>query len=166
MVIAFLAIGVLGIVLLLISLIVGEHLHGIFDALGGGDWFTGSSLAAFLGALGFGGAIVQQLTNNTVLSVLGGVVLGVAFGGLIAYGMHRLRLMDTGGVVTTRELLNAPGVVLSDIPADGFGEIRVTRQGQMMKLNAKSALPLGTGTQVTVIDVLSATAVVVEPTYR
>jgi membrane protein implicated in regulation of membrane protease activity len=80
--------------------------------------------------------------------------------------MHRLRLMDTGGAVTTKELLNAPGVVLSDIPAEGFGEIRVTRQGQMMKLNAKSALPLGTGTQVTVIDVLSATAVVVEPTYR
>ena len=34
------------------------------------------------------------------------------------------------------------------------------------KLNAKSAIPLVTGTQVTVIDVLSATAVVVEPTYR
>jgi membrane protein implicated in regulation of membrane protease activity len=68
--------------------------------------------------------------------------------------------------VTTQELLNAPGVVLSDIPALGFGEIRVTRQGQMMKLNAKSAIPLATGTQVTVIDVLSATAVVVEPTYR
>ncbi len=163
---AFLAIGVVGIVLLLVSLIVGEHLHGIFDALGGGDWFTGSSLAAFLGALGFGGAIVQQLTGNVALSVVGGLVLGVGFGALIAYGMHKLRLMDTGGAVTTKELLNAPGVVLSDIPAEGFGEIRVTRQGQMMKLNAKSALPLGTGTQVTVIDVLSATAVVVEPTYR
>ncbi len=58
------------------------------------------------------------------------------------------------------------GAVLSDIPAQGFGEIRVTRQGQMMKLNAKSAIPLVTGTQVTVIDVLSATAVVVEATYR
>jgi len=165
-VIAFLAIGVLGVVLLLISLVVGEHLHGIFDALGGGDWFTGSSLAAFLGALGFGGAIVQQLTNSVLLAVIGGLVLGLAFGALIAYGMHKLRLMDTGGAVTTKELLNAPGVVLSAIPAEGFGEIRVTRQGQMMKLNARSALPLGTGTQVTVIDVLSATAVVVEPTYR
>jgi membrane-bound ClpP family serine protease len=166
MVIAFLAIGVLGIVLLLISLIVGEHLHGIFDALGGGDWFTGSSLAAFLGALGFGGAIVQQLTNSTLLSVVGGITLGVVFGGLVAVGMTKLRLMETGGAVTTRELLDAPGVVLSDIPAQGFGQIRVTRQGQMMKLNAKSALPLATGTQVKVIDVLSATAVVVEPTYR
>jgi membrane protein implicated in regulation of membrane protease activity len=163
---AFLAIGVVGIVLLLFSLVVGEHLHGIFDALGGGDWFTGSSLAAFLGATGFGGAIVQQLTGSTVLAVTAGVVLGVVFGALVAYGMVRLRRSDTGGVVTTKELLNAPGVVLSDIPALGFGEIRVTRQGQMMKLNAKSAIPLATGTQVTVIDVLSATAVVVEPTYR
>jgi len=42
----FLAIGAVGIVLLLFSLVVGEHLHGIFDALGGGDWFTGSSMAA------------------------------------------------------------------------------------------------------------------------
>ncbi len=163
---AFLVIGAVGIVLLLFSLVVGEHLHGIFDALGGGDWFTGSSLAAFLGAMGFGGAIVDQLTGSTVLSVVGGLALGLAFGALTAYGMLRLRRSDTGGVVTTQELLNAPGVVLSDIPALGFGEIRVTRQGQMMKLNAKSAIPLATGTQVTVIDVLSATAVVVEPTYR
>jgi hypothetical protein len=162
----FLVIGAVGIVLLLFSLIVGEHLHGIFDALGGGDWFTGSSMAAFLGALGFGGAIVMQLTGSTLLAVVGGVLLGVAFGALVAYGMLTLRRNDTGGVVTTRELLNAPGVVLSDIPAQGFGEIRVTRQGQMMKLNAKSTIPLATGTQVTVIDVLSATAVIVEATYR
>ena len=163
---AFLLIGAVGIVLLLFSLVVGEHLHGIFDALGGGDWFTGSSLAAFFGAMGFGGAIVDQLTGSTALSVVGGLALGLVFGALTAYGMLRLRRSDTGGVVTTQELLNAPGVVLSDIPPLGFGEIRVTRQGQMMKLNAKSAIPLSTGTQVTVIDVLSATAVVVEPTYR
>ena len=162
----FLVIGAVGIVMLLFSLIVGEHVHGIFDALGGGDWFTGSSLAAFLGALGFGGAIVQQLTGSTVLAVVGGIFLGVVFGGLIAYGMIKLRLIDTGGAVTTNDLMDAPGVVLSDIPALGFGEIRVTRQGQMMKLNAKSAIPISTGTQVTVINVLSATAVVVEPTYR
>lgn len=162
----FLVIGAVGIVMLLVSLIVGEHVHGIFDALGGGDWFTGSSLAAFLGALGFGGAIVQELTGSTVLAVVGGILLGVIFGGLIAYGMIKLRLIDTGGAVTTNDLMDAPGVVLSDIPALGFGEVRVTRQGQMMKLNAKSAIPISTGTQVTVINVLSATAVVVEPTYR
>ena len=163
---AFLVIGAVGIVLLLFSLVVGEHLHGIFDALGGGDWFTGSSMAAFLGALGFGGAIVKLLTDSTLLAVVGGVLLGVVFGALVAYGMLTLRRNDTGGAVTTNDLMDAPGVVLSDIPALGFGEIRVTRQGQMMKLNAKSAIPISTGTQVTVIDVLSATAVVVEPTYR
>ncbi|HEY8664072.1 MAG TPA: hypothetical protein VIL68_10685, partial [Propionibacteriaceae bacterium] len=135
----FLVIGAVGIVMLLFSLIVGEHVHGIFDALGGGDWFTGSSLAAFLGALGFGGAIVQQLTGSTALAVVGGILLGVIFGGVIAYGMIKLRLIDTGGAVTTNDLMDAPGVVLSDIPALGFGEVRVTRQGQMMKLNAKSA---------------------------
>jgi len=113
----FLVIGAVGIVMLLFSLIVGEHVHGIFDALGGGDWFTGSSLAAFLGALGFGGAIVQQLTGSTVLAVVGGIFLGVVFGGLIAYGMIKLRLIDTGGAVTTNDLMDAAGVVLSDIPA-------------------------------------------------
>jgi membrane protein implicated in regulation of membrane protease activity len=163
---AFLAIGAVGIVLLLVSLVVGEHLHGIFDALGGGDWFTGSSLAAFLGAMGFGGAIVQQLTGSTLLAIVGGLALGLAFGALIAYGMLMMRRADTGGVVTTHDLVDATGVVLSDIPAQGFGEIRVTRGGHMMKLNAKSAIPLAMGTQVTVIDVLSATAVVVEATYR
>jgi membrane protein implicated in regulation of membrane protease activity len=163
---AFLAIGAVGIVLLLVSLVVGEHLHGIFDTLGGGDWFTGSSLAAFLGAMGFGGAIVQQLTGSTLLAIVGGLALGLAFGALIAYGMLMMRRADTGGVVTTHDLVDATGVVLSDIPAQGFGEIRVTRGGHMMKLNARSAIPLAMGTQVTVIDVLSATAVVVEATYR
>lgn len=164
--VAFLAIGILGIVLLLVSLVVGEHLHGIFDALGGGDWFTGSSLAAFLGALGFGGAIVSQLTNNTVLAVVGGILLGVGAGALIAWGMVKLRAMDTGGAPTTNGLIDSVGVVVSSIPSDGFGEVRVTRQGHMVKLNARSSVPLPTGTQVTVSDVLSATAVVVVPTYR
>src|SRR5674536_26264 len=107
----FLVIGAVGIVLLLFSLVVGEHLHGIFDALGGGDWFTGSSMAAFLGALGFGGAIVKQLTGSTLLAVVGGVVLGVVFGALVAYGMLTLRRNDTGGAVTTNDLMDAPGVV-------------------------------------------------------
>ena len=38
--IVFLAIGVIGIVLLLVALFVGDHLDGALDGLGGGDWFT------------------------------------------------------------------------------------------------------------------------------
>ena len=36
--IVFLAIGVIGIVLLLVALFVGDHLDGAWDALDGGDW--------------------------------------------------------------------------------------------------------------------------------
>ncbi len=49
----FLAIGVVGIVLLLVALVAGDLLDGAFDALGGGEWFTGAALAGFLGGVGF-----------------------------------------------------------------------------------------------------------------
>jgi len=128
-------------VLLLFSLVVGEHLHGIFDALGGGDWFTGSSLAAFLGAIGLRGAIVKQVSGSTGLAVLGGAVLVSPSGGLVAYGMVKLR---RGGHRRCRDHERAaqrPGRRPVRHPGSGLREIRVTRQGQMMKLNAKSAIP-------------------------
>ncbi len=163
---AFFVIGGIGIALVLVSLVVGEHVHGIFDALGGGDWFTGASMAGFLGALGFGGAIVLGVSGSMTLAIIAGVLLGLLFGGLVAYLVIRLRNTQEGGAPSSSDLVDREGVVISDIPADGMGEIRIVQGGHITKLNARSAVPLKAGTQVSVTDVLSATSVRVVPTYR
>ena len=164
--VTFFVIGGIGIAMLLVSLLVGDHVHGIFDALGGGDWFTGASLAGFLGALGFGGALILSLTDSLPFAVLGGVILGVMLGATVGYGVLQLRKTQEGGAPQTSSLLDRVGTVISDIPADGYGEIRLTQGGHMQKINARASMPIKAGTQVTVTDVLSATAVKVIPTYQ
>ncbi len=164
--IIFFVIGGIGIAMLLFSLLVGDHLHGVFDALGGGDWFTGASLAGFLGAFGFGGAIVLAITENVGLAVVAGLVLGLMLGATVAYGVLQLRRTQEGGVPQSSSLIDKIGTVISDIPEDGYGEIRVMQGGYMTKVNARAGVPIKAGTQVTITDVLSATAVKVIPTYQ
>lgn len=159
-------IGGIGIVMLLVSLFVGDHVHGVLDALGGGDWFTGASLSGFLGAFGFGGAIVYAISDNVGLSVIAGLVLGAMLGATVAYGVLQLRRTQDGGVPQSAALLDRIGTVISDIPAEGYGEIRIMQGGYMVKVNARAPMPIKAGTQVTVTDVLSATAVKVIPTYQ
>ncbi len=161
----FLIIGGVGIALLLISLLVGEHVDGVVDSLGGGDWFSGSSLAAFIGAFGFGGAIVLDQTGTMLWAVLGGLVIGALVGAMIGYLFLRLRRSQEGGAPTTSDLVERSGVVITDIPADGMGEIRILQAGHMTKLYARAPEPLRAGTRVTVTDVISATSVKVIPTY-
>ncbi|MDO5286462.1 MAG: hypothetical protein Q4G45_06515 [Actinomycetia bacterium] len=162
----FLIIGGVGVALLLFTLLLGELFDGLLDALGGGDWFSGSSLAAFVGALGFGGAIIYEVTGNLTLAVIGGIILGLGLGFLIGYAVLRLRRSQDGAAPTSEGLLDRVGVVISDIPSQGMGEIRVLQDGHMTKLYARAPEPLPAGTQVTITDVLSATSVKVIPTYR
>ena len=162
----FLIIGGVGVALLLLSLLLGELFDGLLDGLGGGDWFSGSSLAAFIGALGFGGAILYELTDSFTLAALGGCLLGLVVGGLIGYAVMRLRRSQDGAAPTSQGLRDRVGVVICDSPAEGMGEIRVLQAGHMTKLYARAPEPLPAGTQVTITDVLSATSVKVIPTYQ
>ncbi|HSN42888.1 MAG TPA: hypothetical protein VLR88_02385, partial [Propionibacteriaceae bacterium] len=64
----FLIIGGVGIVLVALTLILGDVADGVLglDALDN-DLFSISSLAAFIGAFGFGGALSLALIPNTLL---------------------------------------------------------------------------------------------------
>lgn len=56
--------------------------------------------------------------------------------------------------------------MVGDIPADGYGTVSVVNAGHLTRLNARAGMPLPSGTQVTVVEVLSPTSVKVIPTYR
>ena len=63
----FLAIGAVGLALLVISLVVGEIHGGLFEWIDN-DLFSGAAVSAFLSALGFVGALVESTSGNTTVT--------------------------------------------------------------------------------------------------
>lgn len=162
---AFLIIGAVGIVLVLASLLIGDVLDGVFDfdALGG-DLFSISSISAFVGAFGFGGALGLALIDNMVVAV----VVGLVIGGLAAWGALRLtRSLKRGedaASFRSDSMIGHSARVITAIPEGGYGEISITVGGHVRKIAAKSELPVAYGDEVWVSAVLSPTAVEVTPT--
>lgn len=162
----FLTLGGIGIALLLLMLVVGDHVDGLFDGLGGGEWFTGAGLAGFLGGFGFSAAIGLGLTGSMMMAIGAGVLVGLGIGALVTFVTIKLRSMGDSGGPRTESLVGSIGTVVSAIPPEGYGEISLSAHGSLHKLNARSAVAVPQGTEVTVTDVLSPTSVRVRPTYR
>ena len=75
----FLVIGVVGLVILTISLLAGDLLDGAFDALAAGDWFSSAVIGGFVSAFGFGGALTLGLGGSMAVAVPVGVAAGAGF---------------------------------------------------------------------------------------
>lgn len=107
----------------------------------------------------------MELGTALLIATVWGTVgmLVVAF---IFYAMNKLT--ETG----TKDVANAAGkigTVYLDIPAEGFGEVRVNISGAMEHVSAKSVegVALPAGTEVRVVQVMSQTLVgVVEHTGK
>jgi hypothetical protein len=157
---AFLIIGGIGIVLLLIAVIVGDVLGGALDSLGAGtDWVTGA-VAGFLGAFGFGAALALGASDSMLVAVVVGVIAGAGFGALAAWGTRQLQRGGDETTVRSAALVGLTGTVINDIPEQGYGEISVVVAGHLTKLNARCPEPLSAG----IVDaVLSPTSVSVMP---
>jgi membrane protein implicated in regulation of membrane protease activity len=164
--VTFLLIGGLGIALLAVSLFLGDVLTiGHPDANGP---FSVPSVAGFLGAFGFGGAIAATLTGGGVVSIVVALIAGVlvaipAAWGTMALGRLASR-MRTDATPTRTDLVGRMGVVVTPIPAQGYGEVRITMGGQPVKLYAKADHPVPLGARVFVVEAPSDTSVVVEVT--
>ncbi len=74
----FLILGGAGLALILVTLVVGDVLDGVLhlDVLDS-DLFSVSSLAAFVGAFGFGGALGLGPQRRSLIGVLVGLVIGL-----------------------------------------------------------------------------------------
>ena len=126
-------------------------------------------IAGFIGAFGFGGAIVASLLAGrgvvtlfaaTVAGLLAAVPTALLAGRLV----HAAVNMPTDATLTSNDLIGAMGVVITPVPVDGYGEVRLAIAGQQIKFHARSDQPLALGTRVFVISVPSPTSVLVEPT--
>ncbi len=162
--VAFLVVGGIGVALLVLSLVVGEIGHlGAADADGP---VSLEVVAALLGGVGFGGAAATALlpaSLPTSLTVLVALLVGVIAAVPLAWGAYRLsralRDMPTTATLTRSSLAGAQGVVVSAVPAGGFGEVRLDLAGQGLKYAARCDAPLPAGTPVYVVEALSETAV-------
>lgn len=160
----FLVVGAVGVLLLLVALVVGDVLDGALEGLSAG-FFSTEALAGFLGALGFGGAIALATTGSTTLAVVVGLVLGVLLGWLAARASKFLHGDGEGDTVRTTDVLEKIGSVVSAIPEGGFGVVSLSVGGHITRLNARSSIAVPAGTQVSVTQVISPTAVQVEPLF-
>jgi membrane protein implicated in regulation of membrane protease activity len=167
----FLAVRVIGVLVLLVSLLVGESGELTVGDLDADGPFSVPAIAALLGGVGFGGlgatALLPEGLSDPVtvlLALAAGLVVAIP----LAWGALRLtralRTMSTTETLTRHHLLGAQGVVVSAVPATGFGEVRLSVAGQPLKLSARSDVPLAAGTPVYVVDTLSETAVEVVST--
>jgi membrane protein implicated in regulation of membrane protease activity len=167
----FLVVGALGLLVLVISLFVGELGElGLGDVDADGP-FSVPAIAALLGGIGFGGAAATSVLPDdlpdagaAVLALGAGLVVAVP----LAWGAVRLsralKDMPTQNTLTRAHLVGAQGVVVSAVPSTGFGEVRLAVAGQHLKFAARSELALPSGTPVYVVDALSDTAVEVVST--
>jgi membrane protein implicated in regulation of membrane protease activity len=160
----FLVVGAVGVVLLLVALVVGDVLDGALEGLSAG-FFSTEALAGFLGALGFGGAIALETTGSTSIAVVVGLVLGVLLGWVAARASRFLHGDGEGDAVRTSDMLERIGSVVSAIPEGGFGVVSLSVGGHITRLNARSSVAVPAGTQVSVTQVISPTAVQVEPLF-
>lgn len=161
----FLLLGILGTAMLVLGLIGGEVLDGVFDAVGvdaAGGLFSTEVIGGFLAAFGFGAWLLADGVGVTVgIAVAGGGVAGVVTGGAALWLSRTLINMPTDPTPTSEDLRGALGKAVTPIPAGGLGEVRVSRHGHPLKLAARAPGPLPVGTEVVVVDVLSATSVLV-----
>lgn len=163
----FLVIGAVGIGLLALSLLGGELLHALHlgDASGDGP-FSLPTVAGFVGAFGFGGAIAAELLPGTGLDLVaaGGVGLAAALpAAWLAMRLARSAMnMRTDDTPTQDSLVGSLGVVVTRIPEGSYGEVRVRIAGQQVKFNARAAKPLASGTAIFVLEALSPSSVVVD----
>jgi membrane protein implicated in regulation of membrane protease activity len=72
--------------------------------------------------------------------------------------------MPTAVTLTRSSPVGTQGVVVSDVPTPGYGEVRLVVAGQQLKYAARSDTPLRAGTPVYVVEALSETAVQVVST--
>lgn len=165
--VAFLIVGGIGVAILALGLLGSELLSfGHVDVDGP---VSVEVVAGFVGAFGFVAAIACELLGattpvETILAAAIGVFAAFPTGYLAFRLSRAARNMHTDATPTRADLVGCLGVVVTAIPAGGFGEVRVILGGQPVKLNARSGGAVPMGTQIFVIDAPTDTSVIVEET--
>lgn len=156
----FLLIGIIGAVLLLLSLV----LDGIFDAFDFGDGpLSLTTISAFTAIFGFTAFASVGAGMTTPVAAVVGALAGLV-GGLAAWWLTRLiRGAESTTALSGDDLVGSIGSVVLAIPATGLGEVALTRHGERVSLSASADAPIPRGTAVRIVQIVTSTSVRVEP---
>jgi membrane protein implicated in regulation of membrane protease activity len=162
----FLIIGGLGVLVLALSLLIGDLLHFDVSHPDAGGVFSLPAIAGFIGAFGFGAAIVAALgvPGGTGTALLGGIVAALPTAWLATRLARMAMNMRTDATPTQRDMIGTTGVVVTPITVNGFGEVRISLGGQPVKLSARADRPIPLGARILVVEATSSTSVIVEET--
>ncbi len=156
----FVAVGILGALLLLSSLLFDDVIDGVVPDL---DFISGPVIGSFLAAFGLFGwfatsGIGMPTVGAVALAAIGGVVLAAFTYKLTAALVNQ----PTDGTPTTKSLVGQTGRVVTPVRADGLGEVLLALGGASTKYTATADTDLATGSSVVVIAVESPTKVRVQ----
>ena len=162
----FVVIGVIGIIVVLLSVLLGDVVDGLVDLDSlGGDLFSLAGIAAFLGAFGFGGVISLAVVDVTWIAVIVGLAAGILAALGAASFTSWLKRSEAHSTFRSTSMVGSTARVITDIPAGGFGEVCVLGSGQSRKRAARSDVPILAGTEVWISAIVSPTAVEVTPSH-
>lgn len=123
----FLAIGAIGFLFLLVSLVFGE----VFDHFGadgfdhgGPGFFSGRVMSVFITAFGGFGAVATHYGLSPLPACGVGFASGVVFGGAIYAFARFLYGQQATSEVRTTDLVGQTARVVVAIPAGGIGQVR------------------------------------------
>ena len=153
----FLAIGGLGFVFLLVSLVFGE----VFDHLGGGldhdmdhggpGFFSTRVMSVFVTAFGGFGAIATHYGLTPLPASLVGFVGGVGLATPIYFFARFLFGQQATSEVRTQDLVGQVGRVVVAIPAGGVGQVRCRIGDELVDRIARAREPVGISENDTVV---------------
>ncbi|MFD1825154.1 MULTISPECIES: NfeD family protein [Mumia] len=160
----YVILGLLGLALLAVSLLVGDLFDGLTDGLPG-DVFSSAVIGGFVAAFGFGGALADGLGLRLLVSLPVAVVSGVLVAWFAGWLTGLVRGGGSDATPSVADSIGRSGRIVSEVPADGYGLVRVAVGGHTLQLNARSVRPLDAGAEVHITEVLSPTAVIVAPVW-
>lgn len=159
----FLIIGIVGGVLLLLSLL----LDGIFDAFDFGDGpLSLTTIAAFTAIFGFTAFASVGAGMATPVAAVVGALAGLV-GGAAAWWLTKLiRGAESTTALSGDDFVGSEGAVVLAIPEGGLGEVAIFRHGERVSLAATADVPIARGAAVRIVQTVTSTSVRVEPVVQ
>lgn len=158
----FLVIGVLGFLVLLISLIVGELFDIIpdFDLLPDGIFST-AVIASFVAGAGFSGfAAMKMFSAPMFIAWIIAIIVGALLGTIVFKATRAIKKMEApSGSGEIDVLVGSEARVITPAKAGNYGEISVIFTGMTTKINAVCDIALITGDTVVIDEVISSSLV-------
>jgi hypothetical protein len=149
----FWVIAGMALLLLVLTVTVGDFLDGAVDAIDvTGGYLSSTVVLSFLATFGIVGGLLLATTDASVLlASLAGVAAGAAVAAGTGVATRALTNGPTAHQITSSDYVGQPATVTTSIPTDGLGQISLVVAGQSTALAARADAPVPTGTGVTVV---------------